>query len=141
MKVGRAFTLVAVCLLASACYRQVVNTGRTPGTTVIDKPWTPFFLWGLVAHPPMDVSSQCPNGIATVVTEQTFVNGLVSLIALFGVYSPRHVTITCAGRSAMRPGSTEFTVARDASAGERERVFTRAIEESERTGQPIVIRF
>jgi hypothetical protein len=141
MRVGRFLTLAAVVLTASACYRQVVQTGRTPGPTVIDKPWHPFFLWGLVAPVPIDVSTQCRTGIATVMTEQTFVNGLVSFIALLGVYSPRHVTITCAAGSSMGPGSTEFYVARDASQAERTRVFERAVEESARTQQPVVVRF
>lgn len=140
MRVGRLLTLAAVVLVASACYRQVVQTGRTPGPTVIDKPWTNAFLWGLVAPAPIDVSAQCRTGIATVVTQQSLVNGLASFITL-GLYSPRHVTITCAAGSSLRPGATEFYVARDASLEERDRVFARAVEESARTHQPVVVRF
>jgi hypothetical protein len=140
MRVGRFLTLAAVVLTASACYRQVVQTGRTPGPTVIDKPWTNAFLWGLVAPAPIDVSTQCRTGIATVVTQQSFVNGVASLLTL-GLYSPRHVTITCAAGSSMRPGSTEFYVARDASPEERARVFAQAVEASARTQQPVVVRF
>lgn len=100
MRVGRAGVLCMVLLVTSGCYRQVVQTGRTPAATVIDRPWTSTWLWGLVPATPIDVTSQCRSGIATVVTEQSFMNGLVGLLTL-GIYSPRHVTITCATGSAM----------------------------------------
>jgi anti-sigma factor RsiW len=104
MKVVRAGVLCAVLLVTSACFRQVVQTGRTPAATVIDRPWTHTWLWGLVPASPIDVTSQCRSGIATVVTEQSFMNGLVGLLTI-GIYSPRHVTITCATGSAMVPGA------------------------------------
>lgn len=139
MRVGRLLVLAAVAGLTSACYRQVVQTGRTPSPTVIDRPWTNAFLWGLVAPAPIDVSAQCRTGIATVVTQQSFVNGLASALTL-GLYSPRHVTITCAAGSGLRPGTTEFYV-QNASPEERARVFTQAVEESARSQQPVVVRF
>lgn len=139
MKVGRYLILAAVVVATSACYRQVIQTGRTPGSTVIDKPWVPLFLWGLVAPTPIDVSTQCRTGIATVLTEMSFVNGLANLLTV-GIFSPRHVTITCAAASGMRPG-TEFYVDRHASQLEREQVIMRAIEESDRTDRPVVVHF
>jgi hypothetical protein len=139
MKVGRYLILAAVVVATSACYRQVIQTGRTPGSTVIDKPWVPLFLWGLVAPTPIDVSTQCRTGIATVLTEMSFVNGLATALT-FGIFSPRHVTVTCAAGSGMRPG-TEFYVNRNASQLEREQIIARAIEESDRTDRPVVVRF
>lgn len=140
MRVGRLLALAAVVSTTSACYHQVVQTGRTPGTTVIDKPFAPAFLWGLVPPAPMDVSAQCRTGIATVVTEQSLVNGLVHFVTL-GLFSPRHITITCAAGSGLRGGAGEFYVSRDASADERDRIVARALEESMRTQQPVVVRF
>lgn len=140
MRVGRAVTLAAVCLMASACYHQVVQTGRTPGSTVVHNPWTPFFLWGLVSPVVVDVTSQCRSGIATVETQQTFVNGLVSLVT-FALYSPRDVKVTCATGSALKPGMTEFYVARGAPQAERDAAFSAAIAESGRTHQPVIVRF
>jgi hypothetical protein len=102
MRLVRAGALCAVLLLSTACFRQVVQTGRTPAATVIDRPWTHTWLWGLVPATPIDVTSQCRSGIATVVTEQSFLNGLVGALTLF-IYTPRHVTITCATGSAMAP--------------------------------------
>jgi hypothetical protein len=139
MKVGRFVTLAVVAVTASACYRQVIQTGRTPGTTVIDKPWANSFIFGLVPVTPIDVSSQCRTGIATVVTEMSAMDGLVGFLTL-GIYTPVHVTITCAasGGGADNP---ELSVNRDASAEERKAVFARAVEMSARTGKPVHIRF
>ena len=103
-RAARLGTLCAVLLLSSACYRQVIQTGRTPAATVIDRPWTHTWLWGLVPAAPIDVTSQCRSGIATVVTEQSLLNGVVTALTL-GIYSPRHVTIACATGSAMVPGA------------------------------------
>lgn len=140
MKAGRALTLAAVCLLASACYHQIVQTGRTPGTTVVQKPWTSMWLWGLVAAQPIDVSQQCRNGIATVETQLTVPNGLVNLVTL-GIYSPRSVTVTCAQGRASLDGLKEIRLVENASQAEREAAFVVAAELSARTNQPVVIRF
>lgn len=140
MKVGRALTLAAVCLLASACYHQVVQTGRTPGTTVVQKPWTATWVFGLVAAKPIDVSPQCTSGIATVETQMSVPNWLATLVTL-GIYAPRSVTVTCAGRSALNGGLKELYVAQAATQADREAVFAAAAEVSERLNQPVIVRF
>jgi hypothetical protein len=140
MKAGRLLTLAAVCLLASACYHQVVQTGRTPGSTVVHKPWVPTWIFGLVPATPIDVTSQCPRGIATVETQMSFLNGLVGGLT-FGIFTPHDVKITCATGSAMTPGATEFYVARSATQMERDAVIAAAVDEAARTGQRVVIRF
>jgi hypothetical protein len=140
MKVGRAVALVATCLLASACFHQIVQTGRTPGTTVVSKPWTNTFIFGLVPAQPIDVSKQCPTGVATVETQMSPVNGLVSIIT-FGLYTPHDVKITCAQGRASLDGLRQLNVARNASLDERNAVLEAAAELSARTGQPVVVRF
>ena len=139
MRVGRLLALAAVVVATSACYHQVIQTGRTPGTTVVDKPFAMSFIYGLVPVPDIDVSAQCRTGIATVVTEMSVVNGLVHIVT-FGLVSPRHVTVTCAAGAGVRSG-TEFYVAREASPEERNAVLAMAAEESARTQQPVVLRF
>ena len=98
-KVGRAIALATICVAASGCYHQVIQTGKAPGPKVIDKPWFNTFLWGLVVPQTLNVASDCRTGIATVVTEASLLNGLANLVT-FGLYSPRHVTVTCAVGSA-----------------------------------------
>src|SRR3954468_5461074 len=82
-------------LLVSACFHQIVQTGRTPGPTVVEKPWVSTWIFGLVAAQPIDVRQQCPNGVATVDTQESFANGLVGALTL-GIYTPQSVKITCA---------------------------------------------
>lgn len=102
MRAGRLAVLTAVVLLTSGCFRQVVQTGRTPSATVITRPWTHTYLWGLVPAKPIDVTTECRSGLATVVTEQSFLNGLATVLTV-GIWTPRHVTVTCATGTALRP--------------------------------------
>lgn len=86
--------LIAVFALAGGCYHQIVRTGLAPGPVVVERPWTATWLWGLVPADTLNVSTQCPNGVATVETQQSFWNGVVTLLTL-GIYDPRDVKVTC----------------------------------------------
>ena len=89
--------LAAAALLLSGCYRITVNTGAPPTPTTVDKPFVNHFVYGLVPpSDPINVGGQCPQGVAQVITEQSFVNGLVSNLT-WGLYTPQHVKVTCAG--------------------------------------------
>jgi hypothetical protein len=139
MKAVRYAVLVAALVAVTGCFRQVVQTGRTPSATVIDRPWVATWLWGLVPATPIDVSAQCRSGIATVTTEETFMNGLVHLLTL-GIYAPRHVTITCATGSAMLPGMRQILIV-GRTIEERQAALQEAIEESARLDAPVALRF
>jgi len=139
-KVGRVLTLAAVCLAASGCYHQVIQTGRTPGSTVIHKPWVTTWIFGLVPAQPIDVSRECPNGVATVETQMSFLNGLVNwLIGI--VWSPRDVKITCAAGRASIDGLRQINVGVNATSAEKQAALTEAATLSARLNQPVVIRF
>jgi hypothetical protein len=129
---------VAFGLILSGCYHQVVQTGRTPGPTVVKKPWTATWLWGIVPASPIDVTQNCPGGIATVETKMTFMNGLVGGLTL-GIFTPRNVTVTCASGSARGMGMKEFIVARTATPDESAEVINQAIAASARTHQLVLI--
>jgi hypothetical protein len=90
-----ALAVIAAPLLLSACYRVTVVSGAPPAAQVIDKPWQNSFVYGLV--PPKEVAARptCAQGVAKVVTERSFVNGLVGAITL-NIYTPMHVNVTCA---------------------------------------------
>lgn len=91
---SRVASLLLVAVLAG-CYHQIVQTGRPPSPVVVRHAWTATWLWGLVPAEEIDVTSQCQNGVATVETQQSFMNGVVGLVTL-GIYDPRDVKITCA---------------------------------------------
>jgi hypothetical protein len=129
---------LALGLVLSGCFHQVVQTGRTPGPTVVKKPWTATWLWGIVPATPIDVTRDCPAGIATVETKQTFMNGLVGALTL-GIFTPRDVTVTCASGTARGSGMKEFIVAREASQDEKSQVMADAIAESARSNEAVLV--
>lgn len=134
--------LALLAVSASACFHQAVNTGRPAGSTVVDLPWVQGWLWGLVSPQPIETRTQCPSGVATVVTEMSFMNGLVAGLTL-GIYTPQHVTITCAtgGTASLPRGATELRIPSGASAEERAAVVAHAIELSAEQHAPVVLRF
>lgn len=106
---GAKWACVAALAL-TACYHQVVDTGLPAGTTKIDKPWTATWIFGLVPATPIDVRSQCRNGVAIVDTQMTFLNGLVGVLTL-GIYTPLSVSVTCSGSgAALGPMTPEVRV-------------------------------
>ena len=85
--------------------------------------------------------SQCSRGIATIATEQSFMNGLVGVITL-GIYTPQHVTVTCASTTASLPAnSLQFTVPAHATAAEATAVLRAAVERAEETGSAVILNF
>jgi len=135
--------LPAVFLVVSsaACFHQVVTTGRTAGPTVIDKPWVSTWIFGLVAADPIETRQSCPTGVAIVTTETSFMNGLLGALTI-GIWTPQHVTITCASGTAMLPpGAKELRIPVEATAEERAEILTRAVEQSSESHAPVVLRF
>jgi hypothetical protein len=95
-----------------------------------------------VAAQPIDARQACPSGVALVTTEQSFVNGLVGAITL-GIYTPQHVTITCAsgGTASLPRGAKVFQIPADAPADVRTSITNQAVESAIETGTPSVLRF
>jgi hypothetical protein len=94
MRMTRIVSLVALVALG-ACYRVTVNTGAPPAPTVIDKQWQLSFVYGLVPPPEIDAKATCPQGVASVVTERSFLNGLVGAVT-YSLITPMHAKVTCA---------------------------------------------
>lgn len=140
MNATARISLALGLLISSACYHQKVQTGLSPGSTVVKKPWTGTYLWGLIPAAAIDVTQNCPGGIATVETKMSFLNGLVSGLTL-GIYTPRDVTVTCAGAGAGMEGLQKFHVTRDATAADVERIFKDVVDASTRSNQPVLLHF
>jgi hypothetical protein len=87
---------VAFCtLIAGGCFRVTVITGAPAAPQVVNKLWQYSFVYGLVPPPELNVQQQCPQGIAQVETERSFLNGLVGAIT-YSIFTPMHAKITCA---------------------------------------------
>lgn len=94
-RLWRIPTLAIATIAVAACFHATVNTAATPGTQVIDQPWASSFIFGLVPPKTVEVASQCPNGVAKVETQHSFLNALVAIIT-FDIYTPMTITVTCA---------------------------------------------
>lgn len=129
-------------LTTTACYHAVVETGRPAGTTVVSKPWVSTFVFGLVAAQDINVASDCPNGVARVETQQSFLNGLVAAVT-FGIYTPQTATITCAASrtGALPSASMPVVAAQGTSLEARTAAVQAAAEESARTHGAVLVRF
>lgn len=138
MRLLRITSLALAALASSGCYHAVVETGRPAGGTIVSRPWTPTFLWGLVAAPEINVASQCPRGIAKVETQLSFVNALATIVTL-GIYTPRTVTVTCASGSASTGGRVIEVAGTDLQA--RLTAMNAATATAVRTGEPVFVQF
>lgn len=90
----RLLPILVLLFVLPGCYQAQVTTDRTAGETVVHKKWASSYLNGLVPAK-LDVSNDCPNGIAAAERKFTFLNGLVSTLTL-GIYLPHDVQVTCA---------------------------------------------
>ena len=96
MRIRRAAAVVAAFAL-TGCYHAVIQTGRPESSDVISIKWANSFVFGLVPPPVVETASRCPNGVAKVETQHSFLNGLVAVIT-WSIYTPMQIDITCAAR-------------------------------------------
>jgi hypothetical protein len=99
----RRSVLLLALLFTGACYHTTIETGAAPSTQVIEKEWAASWIGGLVPPDPVETAAKCPNGVARVETQHSFLN-MVANILTFGIYTPMTITVTCGtGRRAELP--------------------------------------
>jgi hypothetical protein len=86
--------VIALVVLAG-CYRATINTGRQASGQTIERLWAHSFLAGLVPPSVTETASACPNGVARVETQHSFLN-VVAQIITGSIYSPMTITVQCA---------------------------------------------
>ena len=86
--------LVGVVVL-SGCYHAIIETGFPPGNQTIEKPWASSWIGGLVPPTMVETAERCPNGVARVETQHSFLNMLVTWLTA-GIYAPMTIEVTCA---------------------------------------------
>jgi hypothetical protein len=84
----------ASLVLIAGCYHATVETGATPSTVVIDKSFASAWIYGLVPPSTVSTAERCPNGVAKIETQHSFVNQLVGFLTL-GIYTPMQIKVTC----------------------------------------------
>lgn len=129
---------MALCVvILSGCYRADITTGLTPSGEVIEDEWVLGFVGGLAMVDDVDASA-CTNGIAKVMTRQSFLNLLVNVLT-WGIVSPMEARIECAAApSAALEGAAEL----QASAGSDELgdVLEQAALRSAERGEAVYVR-
>jgi hypothetical protein len=138
----RKLLAVALLIVLPACYHAIVTTGRPESKTVINKAWQQSFIWGLAPPPPIDVSKECPQGVAKFETIHTFPEGLVGAIT-FGIFTPFSTIVTCASSNRMGalPVGTTIDLSGGATTAERQAAVEMASEVSYRSGAPVYVKF
>lgn len=132
--------LAAVALLSSACFHAVIETGLPAGTQVINQPMTMSFVDGLVAPAPVNVASRCPNGVARVETQHSFVNGLIGAVTL-GIVTPMTITVTCAAsRTSLAPTTPADIIVPVMTRLAIQAAFAEAADRTVASGVPVTVQ-
>ena len=125
-----AFCMLAFCMMAlSGCYTVTIETNLPPSNMTIQKNWAAGWIFGLVPPKTVETAAKCPHGVAKVMTQHSFANGLVALLTL-EIYVPMTIQVTCAEASEtslIDPKET-FAVSKDALPKEFRNVFMMAAE-------------
>jgi hypothetical protein len=134
----RAGSLCFAAVLCAACYHATIVTGKPESQTVVEKQWASSFVFGLVPPDVMDVSKDCPDGVAKVETQHSFLNALVAAITI-QIYTPMDLKVTCTGSgghaAADYPGPESGTPAA------RQAVINEAAKAAITSGKPVTVKF
>ncbi|MCH8487952.1 MAG: Bor family protein [Candidatus Cyclonatronum sp.] len=106
MNKSLVITFLLAGLFLTGCYNARVTTGLAPSAQTVEVAWAHSFLGGLVPPNVVNVAQQCSSGVASVETKLSFLN-LVANAITFGLYSPMHITVTCAASSAEIPADAQ----------------------------------
>lgn len=96
MRKALTAALLLSAFATSGCYHtRVVNENATAGETT--EVSGRYVLYGIVpiGNNDIDVDDECPNGLASVESEHTFIDGLIGTVTL-GIYTPITIRYTCA---------------------------------------------
>lgn len=132
---------LSILFAVTSCYHAKITTGEAPSAKKIDEPWAHGFIFGLVPPKEINSANECPNGVAMVETKISFLNGLVSLVT-FNLYTPMHITVTCATGSGMSANiDADISVPENSTEERIIDAFERASHKAVETQLPVFVRF
>ena len=138
----RRFLVVSLVFLFTAgCYHATVDTGLPDSTDQISKKWASSWIFGLVPPSTIETASECPNGVAQVDTQLSFLNQVVSAVT-FGIYTPMEIVVTCAaaGRAdAGGDGAMHVALDRSDDLDTQRRVLSEAVKVSHEQGRTLQV--
>jgi len=140
MKGLRMCAVLLATFLLSGCYVATVETGRPKSTKVISKPFASSWIYGLVPPPVVQTATDCPDGVAVVQTQHSFLNYLVGAIT-FGIYTPIQITVTCAEgtKTGYVDPTKDIIVPPGATNDDVQRAFSIAADRAVKTGEPAYV--
>ncbi|MGH7500129.1 MAG: Bor/Iss family lipoprotein [Longimicrobiales bacterium] len=136
MKYLRTLGGVLTVVVVAGCYQATINTGRQASGQTIERPWAHSFLAGLVPPSVTETASTCPDGVARVVTQHSFLN-VVAQIVTGSIYSPMTITVECAA-SVPEEAAADGNVVR-ASRGQEDQAMLQAMRRSLEMRVPVYI--
>lgn len=143
MRSNRIAFLLVVAFGISGCYHATIDTGLTPSGQTVENKWATGWIAGLVPPKTVETASQCPNGVARVETQLSFLNQVANFVT-FGIYSPMTITVQCAAaRSSSRDARPDgaLAVSRTATYEVKANAISEAAARARDTGAPVFIRF
>lgn len=127
-------------MAVGGCYHATIETGLTPSTKVLEQKWASGWIYGLVPPKIVETASRCPDGVAKVETQLSFLNQVVQILTL-GIYTPMDIRVTCAlpaGTTA--PQGAMLTVPADADSDGVRAAFRAAGEQAAEARAPVLVR-
>lgn len=138
-------TILVLALGLTGCYRATIETGRPPSGQQIHIPWAHSFIAGLIPPATVDAAAQCPNGVARVETQHSFLNMLAQFIT-FSLYSPMTITVDCAAPGAAMLSADGnlaqvIPLSAGASRADLEQALSVAATRSREINEPVFVAF
>ena len=137
----KLLALLVLCAIATTgCYVATIETGLPASNVKIEKKWAKSFVYGLVPPETITTMTKCPHGVAKVVTQHSFLNGLVAVLT-FSIFTPMTIEVTCA-RPPMssKVGQKDvLAITKDASIAEFQNVFMLAGEKAVQSGNEVFV--
>lgn len=131
-----------VAFSTTGCYKATVNTGLAPSGQTVENQWAHSFIAGLVPPATVETASRCPNGVAQVQTQLSFLN-MVANAVTFGLYSPMTITVQCAAdrEDDQDDAQASLTIPSTASLAQATDLFNAAVQQSRDSGEGVTVRF
>ncbi len=137
----RTVTMALVMVVLSGCYHATIETGLPPSNVTVEEPWAASWIVGLVPPKTVETAALCPNGVAVVETQQSFLNGLVGALT-FGIFTPMNITVTCADGGRMdQEDAVDIQVEPGATVEQRQQALNDAAQLSAETGAAVFVSF
>ncbi len=131
-------SILAMVAVSVSCYHATIETGRAESGQVISKPWATGWLFGLIPPSTVSTAAQCPQGVARVETQLSFVNMLVGALT-FHLFTPMTIEVACA--SAGSASAPDIRVPPGADEDAVVQLMAEAADRAVALQRPVIVQF